>query len=328
MTDVKVMTFNILSDAPIWKKKWSHMKKEYWIYWEYRKTLIYQIIRQNNPDLACLTECQYDQITFFNQMLAGDYNYIYTSGEPKKTEETLRKYDNYTHDMNPGLLIIFKKNKLRLINNTALDYSHKFQSIGRKKNWKDKQINHLIRPCVSNIILFEDIDSQKRFYFVGLHHWNDPMYNDVKYYQMYVLMKHLNGMNRSYKYPVIMGGDFNATPESAVIGLIQNNKLDMKKLNKEESKNIDRIKLPGKIKNPIKRMISTYEKFTGKDPTYTTYTEHFKNCIDYIFVSDDIQVKSVNDVDKKIQKMINENKFMPNNEFPSDHVDLVVDLVI
>lgn len=70
-------------------------------------------------------------------------------------------------------------------------------------------------------------------------------------------------------------------------------------------------------------MISVYEFKTGSEPKYTTFTDHFKNCIDYIFVSDDVEIINVKEYMNKIENWNMTGKFMPNDEFPADHINLV-----
>ena len=326
---IKVMSFNILSDAPIWKKKWEHLKKEHWIYWNYRSKLILNIIQKSNADIIVLTEVEHRYLKFFDSNLNEKYYYIYTSGEPKKTLESAEKYKNWDNTKNNGIMILFRYTKIRLINNSALNYGNYFRKIAKNEKWDNVKLNHFIKPCVSNTVLFEDIEDNKRFYFTGVHHYNDPNYGDVKYYQMYALLKHIYKLNKYTNHPLIVAGDFNATPHSSVIKLIKTGKLDNNNIyeNNVDIKIKNFVKLPNKIKKYLP-LISTYETFYGTEPIYTTYTEYFKNCIDYIFVSQDINIIKCYDIDNKIQKWIFENKVMPNDEFPSDHINLIVKLDI
>ena len=221
--------------------------------------------------------------------------------------------------------------KLRLINNSALNYENYFRKVSKKEKWNNDKLTHFIKPCVSNTILFEDIKSEKRFYFTGIHHYNDPRYADVKYYQMYALLKHIRKINKYTNYSNIIAGDFNATPESSIIKLIKTGQFEIHTLYEDEFKipieNIIKLNLPNKIKK-YTQYISTYEKYFGEEPKYTTYTEHFKNSLDYIFVSHDIKIVKCYDINNRIQKWISSNKYMPNNEFPSDHINLIVDIII
>jgi len=330
-SQIRIMSFNILSDAPIWKKKWAYIKKEPWIYWDYRKTLILKRILDNDPDIMCLTECEYNKIDYFSRELSEKYYYIYTSCEPKKSQDTIEKYSNYSHVQNPGILIMFKKNIIRLINNHALNYDYQFRKVAINEKWEDIKLNHFLKLCVSNMILFENIKTEKRFFFVGLHHFNDPNYGDVKYYQMYLLLEQINESNKYYNYPVIMCGDFNAIPNSGVIYLIKNNVLNESILyDKGYGIGIDHEKIKS-IGLPIsihlsKKFKSVYESVKGSEPKYTLYTEQFKDCIDYIFVTNDVTIVGVKDVDKEIIDWIKNGLYMPNEKFPSDHIDLVVNI--
>lgn len=325
------MSFNILSDAPIWKKKWEHLPKEKWIYWDYRKKLILDIIKDVNADILCLMEIEYRQIDFFSCNLCKLYNYIYVSGEPKRTKESAKKYNNWTHDKNSGIIIMFKKDRIRIINNSSLNYENYFREIAEKEKWNYAKLHHFIKPCVSNTVLFEDMKTDKRFYFTALHHFNDPKYGDVKYYQIYVLLQQIINMNKFYNYPIIVAGDFNTMPNSAVIKFMKTGKLYKDELYEKKymipKENINKIGLPDKLEG-YKQLVSGHEKYFGYEPKYTTYTDHFKNCIDYIFLSEDIKVVKFNDFMEKIENWIKRNMLMPNSEFPSDHINLIIDIEI
>ena len=60
---------------------------------------------------------------------------------------------------------------------------------------------------------------------------------------------------------------------------------------------------------------------------YTTFTDHFKDCIDYLFVSTDITVKHIDNIDQRIKIITNNgNDVMPNSHYPSDHIDITAEI--
>jgi CCR4-NOT transcription complex subunit 6 len=150
--------------------------------------------------------------------------------------------------------------------------------------------------------------------------------------EIYILMDVLNKMNRFYHYPSIVCGDFNSLPDSAVIEFMKNNRLNKDALYEDgykiPSENIDKLELPDTVKSQSKRYLSVSESVYGVEPSYTSYVRHFSGCIDYIFVSDDILVESMKDVNNRVQGWIDDDKFMPNDTFPSDHIDMVADIMI
>jgi mRNA deadenylase 3'-5' endonuclease subunit Ccr4 len=275
--ELKIMSFNILADAPIWKKKYMDMKKDKFIYWNYRKKLIVNIISKHQPDICLLCEVEYDKILFFSKFCNNNnYGYIYTSTDPPKSPKTVEKYKDYTNSKNPGILIIFKFNKVRLINNLAPDYNNNFS-------------------CVSNIILFEKLNDDIRFYFTGLHHpyvKEDIMVQDK---QINFLLEKINELNNN-KIPVIIAGDFNSKPTSNVYQIMNNNNYN-----------------------------SVYKIFNGNENKYTAVNS-FSNerfTLDYIFIDKKSTVKDVYQIDKTL-----ENNNIPNKTFPSDHVFLIANISI
>ena len=158
-----------------------------------------------------MCEVEYEQILFFAKFcIENNYAYVYTSTEPPKGPETVANYaDDYTNLKNPGILVIFKIDKIRIINNHSLDYIS-----GVKRYVEDHKLDKTIipyftKPFASNIVLFEKLSDNQRFYFVGLHHYHNPKEEDVKEFQITYLLGKLAYKNQIYDYPVIMCGDLN-----------------------------------------------------------------------------------------------------------------------
>ena len=294
---VKIMSFNILADASLFKKKYDNLKKEEFIFWDYRKKLIIDIISKHNPDICLLCEVEYDKIIFFSQFCNNNnYGYIYTSSEPPKSKESLEKYTNYTNIKNPGNLIIFKLDKLRLINNSTPDYINYFNNQSIKYKWSDDKLKSYLEPCVSNIILFEKINNEKRFYFSGLHHAYIKN-EEIQSEQINLVLKKITKINNNYNYPVIIAGDFNSKPSSNVYKIMNDNKYN-----------------------------SSYKIINGDENKYTSSNTHTKQklTLDYIFINEKCKVKSIEPIDANYL----ENNNIPNETFPSDHMFLIANIII
>jgi len=296
--DLKIMSFNILADAPIWKKKYASIKKEKFIYWNYRKKLIIDIISKHEPDICLLCEVEYSNILFFSKFCTkNNYGYIYTSMEPSKSKDSQEKYVNYTNMQNPGLFILFKLNKVKLINNLAPNYSNYFYNQSKKHNWSKEKLELYLQPCVSNIILFEKLNDEKRFYFTGLHHPFIKESLNVQNKQIKFLLQQINELNNNYNYPVIIAGDFNAEPTYDVYKIMNTNKYN-----------------------------SAYKIFNGVENKYTASSSYSNKTLtlDYIFINNKCVVKNVHKVDDKYFI----NNYIPNEEFPSDHMFLIANIII
>jgi mRNA deadenylase 3'-5' endonuclease subunit Ccr4 len=297
--DIKMMSWNILADAPIWKKKYESKKKEEFIYWDYRKSLILEIISKHEPDICLLCEVEYDKIMFFSKYCnENNYGYIYTSCEPPKSKESRTNYKDYTSAKNPGILILFKIDKLKLVNNLAPDYISYFINQQKENKWSEEELKLRLQQCASNIVLFEKLDeTSNRFYFAGLHH---PFIKDKEFIQdeqIEFLLSNIDKLNNNSKYPVIIAGDFNAKPTYKVYEIMNDKGYES----------------AYKIANGVENLYTTTNSFTGQRMT-----------LDYIFVNDQYRVKKVEPIDSDYL----EKTDIPNNTYPSDHIHLIANIQV
>ena len=110
------------------------------------------------------------------------------------------------------------------------------------------------------------------------------------------LSQFIDKNRKEEKLPVIVMGDFNATPDSKII----------KKFAAGEY-NTDRFVAVQEVKRELYKK-STMSKFKGKENGLH---------IDYIFVSEDLEIVDVDIV-----------KYNDNGSYPSDHYPLIADIKI
>jgi hypothetical protein len=91
------------------------------------------IIKDNDPDIFCLIECQNNQISYWAEELGSEYNYIYTANEPTKSEEVYLNKNTYSHDQNAGILVMYRRNKVRVIQNHSIDYEYRFRVMAERE---------------------------------------------------------------------------------------------------------------------------------------------------------------------------------------------------
>ena len=131
-------------------------------------------------------------------------------------------------------------------------------------------------------------------------------------------MDELYEMSHYNTKPVILCGDFNSEPNSAVYHGITTGKSN----NVFDEKTKSPLQTPATFTDsPYK---SCYKSILNKEPEYSTFTVDFKSVLDYIFVNTQVKIKSVlEDVDTKYFETY---KSFPNKDFPSDHIMLAADL--
>ena len=173
-------------------------------------------------------------------------------------------------------------------------------------------------------IQLKDKKSKKELIVCCIHLEHNPKFADIKNLQAYLLMKVLSKISNNNNIPVLLCGDFNSHPNTAVYqGIttgISTNIFD----NDDLEYPLPFIKTPNIFTySPYK---SCYKNIFKREPEFTNFTVDFKNTLDYIFVNDNVKINSALEEIKK--KISNKYKSFPNNEYPSDHIMLAADVSI
>ena len=119
------------------------------------------------------------------------------------------------------------------------------------------------------------------------------------------------------KVTVMLCGDFNSTPPFGVLeymtgGSIGENHSDWRSQEGEE--------VVGLALEHQQKFISA-----AGTPQFTNYTQGFKDCLDYIFIEEEmLEVEQV--IPFPSEEELSQHIALPNIVFPSDHVAVVVDL--
>merc|ERR1712050_798164 len=153
---------------------------------------------------------------------------------------------------------------------------------------------------------------------MGTHILCDPGSADVKLWQAHLLLQTLKQMPIT-NMPLLICGDFNSTPESAVYEYLRRGtvRTDHEDLRSDPC---------GLLKQPTLRhalcMATAYETCNGREAQYTNYTEDFKGALDYIWFSPEaLAVLAISQVDDESQ--LTQETALPSSTRPSDHVSLV-----
>ena len=165
-----------------------------------------------------------------------------------------------------GNIILFKVERFIAINFSTIDY-HKIAK-------KILDLPAVMRSFCGLQIELYDRQTKKELIVCCIHlEWN-PVYSDIKNLQAYVLMNVLNESSNNNSKPVLLCGDFNSDPSSAVYHGITTGKSS----NVFDEKTKPIIRTP-KIftDSPYK---SCYKTILKREPKYTTYTVDFKEVLD------------------------------------------------
>ena len=181
---------------------------------------------------------------------------------------------------------LFVKNKNKIIKHNTFWLSKSPDKVG-------SQLWYSLYPriCTTAVVELENGD-KVRVYNTHL----DCFLPQARDFGLKKLSQFIDKNRKEEKLPVIVMGDFNATPDSKII----------KKFAAGEY-NTDRFVAVQEVKRELYKK-STMSKFKGKENGLH---------IDYIFVSEDLEIVDVDIV-----------KYNDNGSYPSDHYPLIADIKI
>lgn len=288
-----------------------------------RVNMILGYIKMIDVDILCLQEC---------------FNFNRYFKVPLQNMGYQCLYKKRPNERDDGCLICWKMSKFRMLRSQVLNFNDlaQFPFIDAYRYMKD---------CISIFVHLSPICTKYEDpVCVATTHifWN-PKDEDIKLRQVMALLYHLNKFKQKH---TILCGDFNSTPDSAIVTLIQsgvfikcmwqnaslsggrgefqsNYNTDLYSINSTKNSEDPLFSLLNcdmYVHEMVLRSVySEYEEFEN----FTTWMTQFCGTIDYIFISEDILVNS-------ICKLPTPTDFgsstIPCPKFPSDHLILMCKL--
>ncbi len=176
---------------------------------------------------------------------------------------------------------------------------------------------------VALLMKFQHIQTGESVWCVTTHlHW-DPKFNDVKTFQVGVLLDHLQTLIKEdnqrqdvKKVPMIICGDFNSYLDSAVYELLSTGSV---KNHPDGVKRDYGYMSQGSFSHQL--ALSSSYGCIGELP-FTNFTPSFVNIIDYIWYSSNaLRVRGL--LGKIDEDYVSKFIWFPNDKFPSDHLPLL-----
>jgi len=315
-----VFCYNILCDKYATRQLYGYCPS--WaLDWEYRKSQILREINNMASDIVLLQEVETNEFNKFFEPKLKETGYagVFRAKSRSRTmgEAAKKEVD--------GCAIFYKSSKYNLVKDELIE----FERLGAQFGAGSADMLNRVMPKdnIAICMLLEE-KTTKELTLVGNAHltW-DPEFKDVKVIQAAMLVSEMSKFlvanladaDKRKKCPILIGGDFNSTPDSGVFefmtaGIIPQSHPDLKSRNYQSFG--EKVGLSHKL-----NLKSTY---TGQMP-YTNYTHDFTGIIDYIFYSADhlTPVKVLGPISPTQMKNFDG---CPNPHFASDHFSLATDL--
>lgn len=290
--------------------------------WEYRREKLTEQILSFNSDVICLQEVESKSFEEYWVPLLQKHGYVGTF-YAKTRAKTMQTKDSKKVD---GCCVFYKESEFKLIYKDSVDFSGvwmKHKKFQRTEDYLNRAMN---KDNVALYLKLEHIKTGETLWVVTTHlHW-DPQFNDVKTFQVGVLLDHLEELLKEHNSastkqdirmcPVIICGDLNSHLDSAVYELLSTGHVQVHK--DIEDRFYGYMSQKNFAHNLALR--SSYNCI-GELP-FTNFTPSFTNVIDYIWFSTQaLRVRGVlGPVD---QDYVSNFIGFPNNKFPSDHIPLL-----
>lgn len=254
---IKVMTFNIRYDSQTDYEKGNG--------WKQRRENVVQLIRHYDPDLLGLQEAEKHQLDYLlEQLKVYDYIGISRDNEVDKGEYSA---------------ILYRKDRFELGDNNTFWLSETPET--PSKAW-DANL-----PRIVTWGKFEDVKNNKSFYFFNTHF--DHIGVKARENSAKLVVKKINEIAGST--PIILSGDFNATPEAPPYAILTEQLQDGKAISTQ----------------PVYGPVGTFSGFELTSP------EKFPR-IDYMFVRD-FEVNNYETIADFFK-----------DKFPSDHLPILMEV--
>ncbi|KAL6319526.1 hypothetical protein AAG906_014202 [Vitis piasezkii] len=192
-----VVSYNILGDRNAFKHRdlYSNVPFSY-MKWDHRRRVICNEIIGWNPDIVCLQEVDkyFDLVSIMEK------------------EGYAGSYKRRTGDTVDGCAMFWKAEKFRLLEGECIE----FKQYGLRDN-------------VAQLSLFEMCEDESRKLLVGnIHVLYNPSRGDVKLGQIRFLSSRAHILSEKWgNVPVVLAGDFNSTPQSAMYQFLSSSELNI-----------------------------------------------------------------------------------------------------
>lgn len=299
---IRVVQYNVLAEAYVNKERYFYCKNES-LDWDHRKWNLLSEILKYQPDILCLQEL--DHFEFWDEQLQiRGFRGVYLKRPFDKTD---------------GIAVFYNISKFKLVDVHAVDYNMINNIDGVRSSEIEARYKRNNVGLLANLVT---LNNSKSFVVATTHTYWDPRLADLKLRQSHMLLQEIHYFLRKNFIPkenVIISGDFNSTPESAVYQLYSKGRV--------EGNHKDTMTYFGSKDDFIHSFILK-SAYSHLNEPFTNLTPWFKGTLDYIWYSSGFELESLLEMIPN-SKISDENNShgqllgLPTTSYSSDHMALV-----
>jgi CCR4-NOT transcription complex subunit 6 len=327
----RVVTYNIL--AEVYATRQAYPYCDPWtLSWPFRSSILFQELEEAQGDVVCLQEVQADHYEQHLQpmMLKMGYDGIFK----QKSRESMGQYGKVD-----GCATFWKRGKFMMLENYSIEFNdfarHAAEELGLDERESSRYINRLSKDNVAQIVLLEAISrsavrlprQSTQVCIANTHLYSNPTRPDVKLWQMCTLLQELENFVTQRDVALMLCGDFNSEPDSAVYDLTANGSMQSDHPEIESVNSSVRVLPDLNTLGHSLDIVSAMEVAIGEEPVFTNYTQKFKGCLDYMFYSPQrLRVMAISNIPEAQELEAQNGPGLPSAMYPSDHLLLCADV--
>lgn len=319
---IRVMSFNLLSQHYVWDEVFRDFDPKYMAWDTHRFPLINQTIAQLQCDIMCFQEMEYDVYLKYWEHNLTDYTSVFV----KKSLPLYWGEKPSAHI--DGVSIFVNKNRFEILASEQINFGNYIIEHKNEFEITDDLVKRVVpRNTVAVIVKLRDKLTNKIVYVANTHLYWSPRFNDVKLIQAKILLNILRRFTDQTPNPhVIMAGDFNSNNKSWTVQLLGSPQMTVPSdLHYNYGQNNQLVGHNNTIINPLDLQNTHETLLESSKLTFTSYTKALTDVLDHIFVSKNL-LKTTKILSQVNEEYCSTAHGFPNEQFPSDHIPLVVQL--
>ena len=334
----RIATYNVLAELYATQQQYPYT--DFWaLSWDYRFQNILREIMDASPDVICLQEIQADHYEshVYAEFADAGYEGVYK----QKTRQSMGLAGKVD-----GCALFWRRSKFHLVESYSIEFNEVAQrqatsvlGLNPRSDEGMQFLNRLSKDNVAQLVVLEHIQqaalgrtSQQRevnqICVANTHLYSNKDFPDVKLWQAWQLLQELESfvVNRGTNLPLIICGDFNSTPDTAVYDLLSRQTVHPGHPDVNTNDDVPNVLPEAMNITHSFQLGSAYQSVMGDEPWVTNFTQNFKGVLDYIWYSaPNLRPLAVAPIPEE-KELTKNGEALPSTEFSSDHVMLIADM--
>lgn len=338
----RIVTYNVLAEIYATLQQYPYC--DIWaLSWEFRFQNILREILDACPDVICLQEVQADhyETHIYNALSDAGFEGVYK----QKTRASMGMAGKVD-----GCALFWRRAKFHLVESYSIEFNELAQrqatqvlGMNPRSDECMAYLNRLSKDNVAQLVVLElaqpalssrsNRDPINQVCIANTHLYSNKDFPDVKLWQSWQLLQELETfvMSRGTNLPLMICGDFNSTPDTAVYDLLSRQAVhpghpDVNMNNNDDS-------TPSILPDAMSishsfQLGSVYNTVIGEEPHATNFTAQFKGVLDYMWYSaQNLRPLSAAPV-AETGLLTKHGEALPSTQYSSDHIMLISDMQI